>query len=240
MKAVLFDVDDTLYDQVSLFEKAYNTLFGDRFKLSVEELFKASRRRSDEVFEPARSGKITMNEMYIYRIQKAFEDLGYEISSEEALEFQRLYAENQKRITISEMMADLLELCNQHHVPMGVITNGPSGHQWNKVRMLGLSRWIPEEYTVVSDDCGCAKPDEGIFRFAQQKLNMSSEDLWFVGDSYSNDVIGAKKAGWHVVWLNKRNQDISSEKIQPDYCVKNEAELCECLLGILGLKVTLH
>ena len=40
MKAVLFDVDDTLYDQVIPFQKAYEELFKGSFELSIEELYK--------------------------------------------------------------------------------------------------------------------------------------------------------------------------------------------------------
>ena len=39
MKAVLFDVDDTLYDQVIPFQKAYEELFKGSFELSIEELY---------------------------------------------------------------------------------------------------------------------------------------------------------------------------------------------------------
>lgn len=51
MKAILFDVDDTLYDQVVPFQKAYEDLFEGRYDLKVEELYKRSRYYSDEVFE---------------------------------------------------------------------------------------------------------------------------------------------------------------------------------------------
>lgn len=50
MKAVLFDVDDTLYDQVIPFQKAYEELFKGSFELSIEELYKRSRYYSDEVW----------------------------------------------------------------------------------------------------------------------------------------------------------------------------------------------
>ena len=47
MKAILFDVDDTLYDQVVPFQKAYEDLFEGRYDLKVEELYKRSRYYSD-------------------------------------------------------------------------------------------------------------------------------------------------------------------------------------------------
>ena len=67
MSAIIFDVDDTLYDQVIPFWNAYKAVFKDRFQLPMDDLFAASRRRSDEVFGPSQRGEITMEEMYIYR-----------------------------------------------------------------------------------------------------------------------------------------------------------------------------
>ena len=60
MKAVLFDVDDTLYDQVIPFQKAYEELFKGSFELSIEELYKRSRYYSDEVFEATQRGEMSM------------------------------------------------------------------------------------------------------------------------------------------------------------------------------------
>ena len=74
IQAVLFDVDDTLYDQAQPFAKACEALFGRVYSFSIDALFASSRRHSDEVFELSRSGAISMEEMYIYRIQRAFAD----------------------------------------------------------------------------------------------------------------------------------------------------------------------
>ena len=41
MTAIFFDMDDTLYDQIEPFKKAYDTLFGDRFHVDIYDLFEA-------------------------------------------------------------------------------------------------------------------------------------------------------------------------------------------------------
>ena len=54
-----------------------------------------------------------------------------------------------------------------------------------------------------------------------------------MGDNYQNDILGAKKAGWKALWINKRGQDISEESVQPDYTVTDEQELKSCITSIL-------
>ena len=233
MTAIFFDMDDTLYDQIEPFKKAYDTLFGDRFHVDIYDLFEARSVRGDEVFELAATGKMPMDEMHIYRIQKAFEDLGYEVSAEESLAYQRLYAENQKKISMTDTIIEMLDQCVSCGVPIGMVTNGPSNHQWNKAAALDVTKWITRENIIVSGDCGVAKPDAGIFRCAQSKLGVKAEDCILVGDNYQNDILGAKKAGWKALWINKRGQDISEEIVQPDYTVTDEQELKSCITSIL-------
>ena len=94
MKAILFDVDDTLYDQVQPFARAYARVFGDSYPLregKIEEIFAVSRKYSDEVFKASTEGTITMEQMYIYRIQKALADFEVLITDEQALTFQKYY-----------------------------------------------------------------------------------------------------------------------------------------------------
>ena len=92
MDAVLFDVDDTLYDQREPFERAFRQLFGETYEIDMERLFALSRKYSDEAFEHSQSGQMTMDEMYIYRISKALKEFDIQISDEDALKFQEFYA----------------------------------------------------------------------------------------------------------------------------------------------------
>ena len=76
-----------------------------------------------------------MEDMYIYRVQKAFEEFGTRITDAQALDFQKIYADRQRHIHMSEQMEAILEYC-RGKAELGIITNGPSVHQWNKVKSL--------------------------------------------------------------------------------------------------------
>ncbi|MEE0419681.1 MAG: HAD family hydrolase [Lachnospiraceae bacterium] len=227
IQAVLFDVDDTLYDQAQPFAKACEALFGRVYSFSIDALFASSRRHSDEVFELSRSGAISMEEMYIYRIQRAFADFQIPISDAQALEFQRLYAQNQDHLQMSDKVREILGMCRERGVVTGVITNGPSSHQWKKVETLGLTAWVPTAAVFVSDDVGAAKPDRKIFDHAAKVLGLEPQRICFVGDSFENDVRGAKMAGWQSVWLNRRKNLVLNADLKPDYCAESEEELLE-------------
>ncbi|EQJ26698.1 hydrolase, HAD super, subfamily IA [Clostridioides difficile P15] len=70
---LIFDVDDTLYNQLTPFYTAYNKVFSSIKDISIEDLYMSSRKYSDEVFHMTENGEMPIKEMHIYRIMKAFE-----------------------------------------------------------------------------------------------------------------------------------------------------------------------
>lgn len=223
MTAFLFDVDDTLYDQKQPFEKAYRTFFPEDQEMDVGRLFVLSRKYSDEVYEDSQTGRMSMEEMYIYRIRKALEELGRTITDEAALGFQACYQSFQYKIEMSREMETLLEDCSRH-VPLGLITNGPTEHQWEKIGALGADRWIPKEHVFISGTLQIAKPDRRIFDYAADVMGLDPGETYFIGDSLDNDIGGAAGAGWKTVWINRRKKENSGDVV-PDYIVYAEEEL---------------
>lgn len=225
MKAIVFDMDDTLYEQIEPFQRACKDVFGGRLEPDIRRLFAARSRRSNEVFEDAMAGKISMEEMFIYRGQMAFADLGYQITPQEALDFQRAYERNQEKITLSDTMKEILTICRDVGALLGIITNGPTQHQRKKTSILGMERWIDAKHVIISEECGASKPDPAIFRCAQERLGVSASDCIFVGDSYENDIVGAQHAGWKSIWLNKLGRKLPAGAVCPEYMVRSETEL---------------
>ena len=68
------------------------------------------------------------------------------------------------------------------------------------VERLGLGRFFSGY--VVSAEVGVNKPEERIFRIAEQAASFPSL-IWMVGDNPIADIQGAKEAGWHTAYLAK-------------------------------------
>ncbi len=65
------------------------------------------------------------------------------------------------------------------------------------------------EFIISSCDYCLRKPNKFIFDLAQRKLELSPENIWFIGDSYKYDVEGSKNAGMFPIWYNKKNKTIN-------------------------------
>lgn len=231
IKAIVFDVDDTLYDRNQPYEIALRHFLPASNTIRTEAFSEIFRRRGDEVFDASQHGEITMEEMYIYRTTHTFEDLGMPITDAEALSFQQIYESAQKEITASAILkATLQTLQAAGKYKLGVLTNGPSSHQRDKLSILGLSSYFRKEYVVVSGDLGITKPDVRLFRHAQMCLGENPENIFYIGDHYEVDMVGAANAGWRTLWYHRRPCAMTDEKALVDGIVHTEAEMCEYLL----------
>ncbi len=230
MIGLVFDVDDTLYEQIVPFENAFRSLFD--IDIDMEKFYLLSRYYSDVKFEASRNGEMTMDEYHIYRIQEAGKDLGVYLTDEQALNMQKEYKKNQQKLKMSDITVSILELAKKNNVKLGVITNGPSEHQWVKVDALGVEKWIPRENIIVSGDVGINKPDKRIFEVIQEKLQLGVESLYYIGDSLENDIVGANNAGWKSIWINRYNKEYRlGTEIYKE--VQNNYELFEIIKEII-------
>jgi len=105
---------------------------------------------------------------------------------------------------------------------LAILTNGFSQHQLRKLRGAGLDRYF--EPVIVSGDYGFGKPDSRIFEVAISRLAADADGLCVVGDSLSRDIAGAQACGLTAVWINRDNKPQSHE-ITPDATITSLDQL---------------
>lgn len=232
MKNIIFDVDDTLYDLMEPFQKAHEELFADQTDANCEELFKASRTYSDEAFYMAIEGKIPNEDEFAYRIIKTYKDVGIDVKREQVKTFEERYRYHQNHIHVPKEIADILTMCQSDFEKIGVLTNGKVKNQGKKIQKLHLSNWFDQNTMFISDEIGAAKPDVQAFYKVQEAMQLKPEETWFIGDTFEVDVVGAKNAGWHVIWFNHRKQPMPEGNIVPDIEVQTAKELKKALQEI--------
>jgi FMN phosphatase YigB (HAD superfamily) len=79
---------------------------------------------------------------------------------------------------------------------LGLLSNGS-----RLPETIGLGGYF--DAVVFAQDHQVAKPDAGIFEVCQQLLGLAPEACVLVGDHPLNDVVGAKRAGWSAVWIDR-------------------------------------
>lgn len=205
IQAIFFDLDDTLHDHLRPFVNAIHECVPNLpASISDLTLYKEFRRMSDLLWEDYTSGSLSLEELRAQRIMFALETFGIPLSAKEALEFQQQYEKELSVLTLFPDVPALLPRLKKAGFELGIITNGPVDHQFNKIRTLGLLDYIDKERIFISDGVGTAKPDPQIFHYVSDKIGVPPEHLLYIGDTWANDIAASIRAGWQALWFNHR------------------------------------
>jgi putative hydrolase of the HAD superfamily len=106
---------------------------------------------------------------------------------------------------------------------LGLLSNGS-----RLPEKVGLDGYF--ESVVFAQDHRVAKPEKGIFEIVERQLDVTAGACVLVGDHPINDVVGAKRAGWSAVWIDRDGDGSPGEafvemEAQPDVVVRSLAEL---------------
>ncbi|MGX7204291.1 HAD family hydrolase [Enterococcus pingfangensis] len=212
IQGIVFDLDDTLYEQQAPFADAITALFPTFPLTKMNALFIRFRHYSDLHYLKSITGEWSLAKMRYERIRLAFADFDFVPADSELDAFQAAYDQALQSIALPAEISASLDYLNQQEVPIGIITNGPVKRQTDKINALQLTNWINQENIIISDGVQIQKPDPDIFRLMEEKLNLTPDSLLYVGDSFDNDVLGAKAAGWSVWWFNHQKRMITSDQ----------------------------
>lgn len=192
-QAILFDLDDTLYDFRSFWtgrlERGLAAVLAARPDLERAALFRAA---IDEW--------IFIKQMGDFLRRQGLRD--------EALIARACadYAEGWfDDLLLPEETARILQALRGSY-RLGLITNGPTLIQQAKIERLGLVDLL--DVLLISEEVGVAKPDPRIFALALERLRVAPSQALFVGDSPEHDLRGAAAAGVDVVWLNRHGGEL--------------------------------
>ncbi len=66
-----------------------------------------------------------------------------------------------------------------------------------------ISTMLPKhhfEFIIATSEYMYRKPHKRIFEFILKKSELRPEDIWYIGDQYECDIVGAKSAGIFPIW----------------------------------------
>lgn len=208
IKAVFFDIDDTLYD-TSSFAKlarraAINAMIDAGLPLEFDEAYKLLR----EIIKEKGSN-----------YDKHFNVLTKRVFGEEKpllIALGMITYHNVKFALLRlfpNTMSTLIYLKSRGY-HLGVISNGITIKQWEKLIRLGLHHFFDE--IITSQEAGVEKPDEEIFKLAIGKMGCKAEKSVMVGNKFSEDILGAINTGMSAILVNSTLTESEKEYIKKE------------------------
>ena len=203
VRAVLFDLDDTLFDHrlcartaLTALHGAYEVLRGRPFA-EVERLHASFL---EELHPRVTAGELPLEEARQERFRRLFAALGETPDESVVAEAAETYRGGYVKIRRPIAGAAALLAAVKQRARVGIVSNNLLDEQQGKLRQCELDRYV--DVLVVSEEAGMSKPDPRIFQIALDRLECAAAEVVMVGDSWAADVIGARAAGIRPIWFN--------------------------------------
>ncbi len=201
LRAILFDLDGTLYQSLPSSGKAFNDYIRSLgVDISDEDEIRAARWTH---FYFANSFEIHTDEQafpengafWTNFAQRRLVALGLSASEAAALapRAAAYMAEHYKPIFfVPREVFPLLKKLQAAGYKMGVVSNRKKPF-WEKLIDLNLSPYF--EFALAGGEVHAYKPDSAIFERALERCGAAAEETLYVGDNYFADVVGARQLG---------------------------------------------
>jgi len=201
--AVLFDLDGTLVserDGVERSRAAVAALIRDHgHDVSDAQYSRAAQQAIDDALA-ANHGSWPATFSRLEAIRRAL--IANDVPTHLAQPCEQVY--KRERMANLALLPDAREILDlvQARGPLGLISNGDSAEQREKIRRCSLTGYF--DPLLISDDLGVAKPEPAIFERALSALGVPAQRAVYIGNSFANDIEGGAAVGLDTIWLNER------------------------------------
>jgi putative hydrolase of the HAD superfamily len=235
LRAVLFDIDDTLYSTTAFArtarKNAVRGMVAAGLRMDEEEVY----RELEEVIREFSSNYEHHYDKLIMRLPReahaginpalivASGVVGYHDTK-----FGGLYP--------FPDVVPLLESLRKAGMRVGVVTHGWTLKQAEKLVRLKLRDLIDSDAVFISDQVGIAKPNPKLWTQALRSMKLAPEEAMHVGDSLAHDIAPPQSLGLPTVWARraaKPGQEVG--EITPDHVVDDFKELAGVLRESYGI-----
>lgn len=232
IKAVIFDIDDTLYS----FRKAHTLAMEslDQYAaecLKVEQkVFRDTLKKTQEAIIERLGWNNSAIHNRLIRFQNALALLERPIHPH-AREMSRIYWDTlicsaQPQPGIQRLM----QVLKEKGIHIGIGTDMTAYYQVVKLEKLGLAQYV--DSMVTSEEAGVEKPEKALFQLCIEKAGCLPEECLFIGDNPKKDIAGARSVGMQVLCYQGC---VHFPEAEPQICFESyeDRALLE-RLGILG------
>ena len=203
MQVVCFALDDTLYKEIDFLKSA--------FKEIVEYAIRRSCRHdlgAADLYEGMLGAYFSKKDAFDYLITAVGSDL-------DKATLLSLYRNHIPQISLSDGAFELLTEIGRRGYEIGIITDGRSVQQRNKIKTLGLERFVPEKNIIISEEFGSEKPNASNYTYFMKQYP-DVTDFVYIGDNVNKDFVAANSLGWTTICLRDNGLNVHKQCFEQD------------------------
>lgn len=222
MKAVIFDLDDTLYPEIEYVFSGYREVakvLSERYIDSKDNLY-------DRMVKLFRED----SKMVFNRLLDAY---GLKYEKADVMELIDIYRNHLPDIHYHEDAMPAIRLIREKGIKTGILTDGYAVTQRQKLKALKADEIF--DVIVVTDELGreAWKPSKMGFEKAAMELGCELEDIIYVGDNPNKDFYVSRTAGVRTARITRENGVYTDvpyyEGVREDYRLETLGDIVKYL-----------
>lgn len=240
-KILIFDLDDTLIDNLENVRYAYTKMIESIGEKYSENGFKKWYEIDKKFWKDWQDGLIKLpdylknetgkkSEKFLnwLRAQRVLIYFDNKVSLDEAIKLNNLFMNSLTEVVVAiDGAYDVLKYLKEKHYIIIIATNGPKVATKDKLSKINCLSFVNE--ILSADMFGYMKPKKEYFEAIQKLLNnYKNDDYLIIGDSLKSDIGFAMNCKFDSCWFNRNNEELS-EQYEPTMVIKKLLELKKIL-----------
>ncbi|WP_160136421.1 HAD family hydrolase [Chryseobacterium sp. c4a] len=205
-KYIIFDLDDTLMYEIDYLESAYYEIA--------------------HLLDPNDQDNLYQDMMRDYHENKDVFGMLEERYSHNKVKLLDMYRNHFPMIKMGDDVRDVLNYISQNNYKLGLISDGRSITQRNKLKALDIEDLFDK--IIISEEFGSMKPDHKNFETFMDDKNF---EYFYIGDNTKKDFVTPNKLGWTTIALKDAGRNIHKQDFdwspehKPQFIVNNLKEI---------------
>ena len=225
VRAVSFDLDDTLYDNFPIMRRAEKQLLAfmdEHFPQTHDKDMAFWQNIKRKLLKGTPELAFDMGELRRRTLKAGLEQCGYQsktLDQQVNQCFDYFYYERSNFQVDQSIIALLEELAAK--VPLVAITNGNVN-----LKQIGIEEYFKACFHARLHQP--MKPHPKMFELTRDLLNLPAQQILHVGDNFEKDVMGARNVGYATAWFacdREMNLPLEAVTVLPDIQLESLAEL---------------
>lgn len=217
LKAIVFDLDDTLYPETDYVKSGFRAVGNE-----IEKRFGVK----DAYEKLCRYFSVDKNDVY----NRVLRDSNVVFTQSDIADLVGIYRTHKPEIALSEKVKDTLLSLRKNGYKIGIITDGRPVQQRAKIEALGLEKLVHS--IIVTDELGGTefrKPNPTAFETMCKHFQIQPQEMLYVGDNPNKDFAIKKHLPVKTVQIKSGLYQGESYlgNIRPDIVIQALSELTE-------------
>ena len=200
IKAVIFDLDNTLYDysQSHVYAmKALTEYCQDTFGIAPEETERCYKKANNIMMDRIGTDTAAIHNRLL-RAQCMLELWEKPLFPYARQMYHAYWDTSIENSELSPGILEFLQELKKRNIRIGVGTDMTAYIQYKRIESIGVAPYI--DFIVTSEEAGAEKPHYHLFELCVEKAGVRPEECAFIGDNVRKDIEGAWESGLKGIW----------------------------------------